>query len=205
MKARYSLVDGKEATCATSDRIQKTHTDTQTGHGVIVEASIGMVRGAERLTGQEQTGYHQVVRAVRMLDRLENQDRAGFNVIDREGALRSGDGEKALWDLLTHAAQATGQDATELLGILNRNRSKTDIRIVTGNQKINPETILGAWRTVTRLDIFALDVNNWDVSDKLLKDGIVRLLVMLAGDVVSDATTKFGEELQHVNFVQLQA
>lgn len=205
MGARYSLEEGQGAADTTLERIRHTHTDTQTGHGVIVEASIGMLRGAERLTGQEQTGYLQVVRAVLLLGQLDKQDRAGFHVIDREGTLNPGDPDQALRDLVTQAARATGQDARVLLTLLEQNRGKVDVRIVRGTEKINPEMILSAWKTVTRLDVFALDAANWDVSDSLLQDGIVRLLVMLAGDRVSNATGTLSEELHHLNLVNLQA
>jgi hypothetical protein len=53
------------------------------------------------------------------------------------------------------------------------------------------------------VELFLLDPNEWVVEDSV--KNLVKLLILLAGDLAVDLTDRLGQEVQHLNIIRLNA
>ncbi|HRY30169.1 MAG TPA: hypothetical protein P5079_09060, partial [Elusimicrobiota bacterium] len=170
--------------------------DVKTTFGVALEMTANMVKQTEGWSGQEQTGFSQIHRLAAHIDELSGA------VVEVEYDERMQGLSEAM--LLRELAKNAGLDeaaVNELLGHLGK---KIFVRVRKAGEKIDVAQVRGLLN-VQNLDIFAMDAAHWVVPQEWLKSGVVRLLVMLAGDVVTNATQKLHEDIQRVQFIRIQA
>jgi signal transduction histidine kinase/membrane protease YdiL (CAAX protease family)/predicted nucleotidyltransferase len=105
-------------------------------------------------------------------------------------------GDEQVWSRLSRHLSRAARES------LARNRGK--IKLLRAEERIRVERLLKELKPqgVSQLDIFAASADHWDLSGV---ESAVRLLIMLAGDVVTDATAAIGEEIEQITYIRIQA
>jgi hypothetical protein len=124
------------------------------------------------------------------------------------------DGDSMVWTIRDAEGRLKGMTDEQILKNISRGMSGTSqaalrralargVLVLKVQDGVFDAGALRAEFRADSLEIFALSEDDWSVPEDL--KGVVRLLVMLAGNVMQDATGQINEEIERISFVNIQA
>jgi hypothetical protein len=167
-------------------------TQTETTHGIAFAVSANMrTAGPEQFTGQETTAMKQLVNLVNGLG-SQPKAKALFALQDFFGDEKEG---KDVLEALLKKVDWTGD--------FNQIRGRIQVVPFNTGERINVQEDVLDKLGVKTVDIFALNADNWYVTG--VAENSVRMLVMLLGDLVKDATDSVVRDVQNMLLADVQA